>query len=124
MGLTAERCMIVDDHADVRELIRLILEFADPELDVVGEADSGREAVERVDACDPTVVILDEMMPGMTGLEAARRILERRPDQKFVLFSAYLDSGLRLRAAEAGIRVCLPKYDLDLLPEAIRIADG
>lgn len=116
------RCMIVDDHADMRALVRLILENANEGLGVGCEAASGAEALEYIDTCDPEIVILDEMMPGMSGIEVADRIREARPDQRIVLFSAFLSPRLRERAVAHGVAVCLPKEHFDLLPEAIRIA--
>lgn len=113
--------MIVDDHADMRALVRLIIENADEGLDVGCEAASGPEALEHIDICDPEIVILDEMMPGMCGIEVADKIRESRPDQRIILFSAFLSPRLRERAAAHGIPVCLPKEHYDLLPEAIRI---
>jgi len=115
--------MIVDDQSDMRALVRVILETADEGIVVGCEATNGLEALERLEACDPHVIIIDEAMPGMCGVDAAARIVERRPFQRFVLFSAYLTPELRARAAEeAGIRVCLAKEDFDLLPQAVRLA--
>lgn len=114
--------MIVDDHADMRALVRLVLETANEGICVGCEAASGAEALDRIDECDPAVVILDEMMPEMCGLEAAQHILQRRPEQRFVLFSAFITDDLRQRALDTGIRICLPKDHFDLLPEAVRIA--
>lgn len=117
------RCMIVDDQSDMRVLVRMVLETADHGIVVGCEAANGLEALEQIEACDPYVIIMDEAMPGMCGVDAAVRIKERRPHQSIVLFSAYVTPELRARAAdEAGIRVCLAKEDFDLLPQAIRLA--
>src|SRR5436190_13703234 len=97
------RTLIVDDHRDIRALIRLLIEEADGELSVGGEAASAMEALDQIDDVDPTVVLLDYMMPEVDGLEAAERILARRPRQAIVLCSAFIDDRLRERARAAGI---------------------
>ena len=114
--------LIVDDHADIRLLMRLILEQADEGLTVAGEAANGQEALDRVDDCDPLVVVLDEMMPDMTGVETATRLRARRPAQIMILCSAYLDDGVLARARDAGVRACVSKEDLHELPDVIHRA--
>jgi CheY-like chemotaxis protein len=112
--------LIVDDQEDVRLLVRMIIEASNLGLFVSGEAASGQEAVERLDEVDPAVVVVDEMMPGLSGIETAALILRRRPGQPIILCSAYLDNDLIERAAEAGIQVCLAKEQAAALPAAIR----
>lgn len=111
---------IVDDQADVRVLIRVTIDLANDGLVVVAEAASGEEALVQVDTADPTVIVLDEMMPGMNGIDVAKRILERRPGQVIVLCSAHLDDVLRSRAREAGVTTWLPKDRLEELPDLLR----
>ena len=101
--------LIVDDEPDLRLLLRLAIDMRNEGLRVTGEAASGREAIAQVDALDPTLVVLDQMMPEMDGLETAARILERRPGQLIVLYSAFLDEDLEERALAAGIVACKPK---------------
>lgn len=101
--------MIVDDEPDLRLLLRLAIDMRNEGLRVTGEAASGREAIAQVDAVDPTLVVLDQMMPDLDGLETAARILERRPDQLIVLYSAFLDEDLEERALAAGITACKSK---------------
>lgn len=116
--------LIVDDQDDVRLLVRMIIEAANQGLFVSGEAASGREAVDRLEETDPAVVVVDEMMPGLSGIETAALILRRRPGQPIILCTAYLDDDLIERATAAGIHVCLPKEQAAALPAAIRALVG
>ena len=101
------RLMVVEDTEHVRKMLLDILELHG--FEIAGEAESGKQAVERVQASDPDVVIVDYMMPEMDGLEVARRIRAQRPDQQMILYSAYVDDELERGAQEAGIAVCVPK---------------
>jgi DNA-binding NarL/FixJ family response regulator len=112
----AVRVMIVDDHKDVRFLIRAIIDDADEDVVVVGEADGVRAALESIDQLDPDVVVLDAVMPAVTGFEAAPMILARRPDQKILLCSALVDEEVRAKADDAGISECVSKDDMDAIP--------
>ncbi len=67
----------------------------------------------------PDVVILDNRMPELTGLEVAKQILSERPEQLIVLYSAFLDEDVRASARELGITCCVSKEDLDRLPALI-----
>jgi DNA-binding NarL/FixJ family response regulator len=73
------RILLVDDHAVIRQALRLLLE-SQPELEVVGDVENGREAVQAVEKLSPDVVPADVVMPGLNGLEATRRsAAPRRP---------------------------------------------
>jgi CheY-like chemotaxis protein len=112
--------LIVDDQEDIRILIRALIRGADDEFAVTGEAANGEEALAALDNADPEVIVLDQMMPGMTGLETARRILERRPGQRILLFSAYLSDEIREEAAAVGVTDCLAKDQVARIADALR----
>jgi CheY-like chemotaxis protein len=113
------RALIVDDEEDKRFLVRAVIEAANHGLAVAGEAGNGPDALERWRSDRPEVVVLDQRMPGMTGLEVAAQILAEHPGQPIILFSAYLDEEMT-RAAEAlGIEMCLAKSDYTQIPEAL-----
>jgi DNA-binding NarL/FixJ family response regulator len=119
------RALIVDDDSDMRFLVRMTIEVANHGLAVAGEAESGLEAIASVGQDRPEVVVLDNRMPGMTGLETARRILAEHPEQSIILFSAYLDPKTRAEADSVGVRMCMDKTDVDRLPEALwQLAPG
>lgn len=116
--------LIVDDELDMRMLVRIVIEMANHGLTIVGEASDGAEALQVWRELDgppvPDVVILDNRMPGLSGLEVAAQILEERPEQIIVLYSAFLDDDVRARAAGLGITRCVSKQDLDRLPALIQ----
>ena len=105
----AIRVMVVDDTPHVLRMLTSMLSIDG--FDVVSEASSGAEAIERVEEADPDVVVIDYKMPAMDGLTAARQLRARRPDQVVVLYTAYVDASLEREAAEAGVAVCLDKVE-------------
>ena len=111
--------LVVDDEPDMRVLVREIIDQANEGLRVVGEAATGLEALARWREMQPTVIVLDQRMPDMTGLEAAELMLAENPDQQIVMFSAYLDDATIERAYELGVRACLHKRDLARIPETL-----
>jgi DNA-binding NarL/FixJ family response regulator len=114
--------MVVDDQPDVRFLIRLLIDKANDGLVVVAEAGSGAEALDRAAESEPLVVVMDEMMPGMNGIEAAGELKRTNPSQVIILCTAYLDDDLIARAHEAGILHCISKEQVGDLPQFIRRA--
>ena len=114
------RVLIVDDHASVREALNLTLEF-EPDIDVVGEASDGSEAVQLAQQIQPDVILMDTRMPVMDGLEATRRIVACCPNARVIGLSMYpADSMVQtmLRAGAAGyVEKSAP---LELLLTAIR----
>lgn len=102
--------LVVDDNAGVRSLVRLGLEL-DDRFTAISEATNGREAIETVAADPPDVILLDQSMPVMTGLEALPLLRKAAPDARIVLYSAEADV-IDLRDA-AKADDCVPKT-LDL----------
>jgi YesN/AraC family two-component response regulator len=113
------RALIVDDEADIRLLLRAIIEDADHGLEVVAEAENGTNAIERCREVQPDIVVLDQRMPDVTGLQAAERILAERPDQPIILFSAYLDAEMMRAASALGVRACISKQNAADIPAAL-----
>jgi CheY-like chemotaxis protein len=103
------RVMVVDDTDHVRRMLTSMLSLDG--YDVVGDAASGPVALEAVEDADPDIVVIDYKMPGMDGLDTARGIRARRPDQVMILYTAYIDDALERAAADAGISLCIGKVD-------------
>jgi len=116
--------LLVDDEVDMRMLVRVIIDLANHGLTVVGEAADGEEAIDAWRSLNgdapPDIIVLDNRMPQMSGLEVARQILEEHPGQKIVLFSAFLDHQVRAEAEAVGIVGCVTKEEADRLPDLIR----
>ena len=106
--------MIVDDEEDMRVLLRTTIQIANRGLSVDGEAASGEEAVTIWRAEQPEIVVLDQRMPGASGLETAQRILAENPDQAIILFSAYLDEPTKEAAARLGVVPQEDTLDMEL----------
>jgi len=113
------RVLIVDDEEDMRALVRATIEIANEGLKVAAEAPDGDTAMSLVREKHPEVVVLDHRMPGVSGLDTAKRILAEHPDQAIVLFSSFLDRNVMMNAERLGVRVCLAKDDIRLLPDVI-----
>ena len=111
--------LIVDDQEDIRLLLRVLINAA-PELELTGEAATGEEALERIDELHPEVIVLDQMMPGMTGVEVARELSRRATRPWCVLCSAHLDDRVRSEADAAGIDRCISKFDVVEIPRIIQ----
>jgi NarL family two-component system response regulator LiaR len=95
------RVLVVDDHAVVREGLRTFLRLQEG-IEVVGEADDGSAAVAAAERLAPDVVLMDVVMPSMDGVEALRRIAERRPQVRVVMLTSYADERLAMEAVDAG----------------------
>jgi two-component system invasion response regulator UvrY len=95
------RVMLVDDHRLVRAGLKRVLSEV-PDIEVVGEAGTGEEALELAKKHPPDVVLMDVNMPGMGGLETTRRLVARMPQVKVVAVSMHLEEPYPSRMLEAG----------------------
>ena len=96
------RVLLADDHAILREGLRALLSLAD-DIDVVGEAADGQEAIDRVNVLQPDVVLMDVSMPGLGGLEATLQIRRQRPDTRILVLTQYEDPEYVRRFLQAGV---------------------
>jgi len=93
--------LLVDDHAVVREGYRRLLERGG-NIEVIGEADAADTALERFRELSPQVVVMDIALPGVSGVEAMRRMLAANPATRVLMFSMYEDAIFANRALQAG----------------------
>ena len=104
------RFLIVDDSQIVRNGLRTVLQ-SNPEWQVCGEAENGETGVAMLQELRPNVVILDFQMPGMNGLDTARKMSEVAPAVPIILFTQHASAELERRAKEVGIRSVVSKAD-------------
>ncbi len=118
------RVLLVDDHAVVRSgLSAFLLVFDD--LELVGEAGSGEEAVRLCEQLQPDVVLMDLVMPGMDGASATHKIRQRFPEIQVVALTSFKEQDLVQRVMQAGaIGYLLKNVSADELAEAIRAASA
>src|SRR3954462_712473 len=114
--------LLADDHTVVRQGLRALL-IAEEDIDIVGEADNGRQAIQMVKKLLPDVVVMDIAMPVLNGLEATRQITRAVPSAKVLILSSYSDDEYVQQLTEAGAAGYLVKQTAanDLL-KAIREA--
>lgn len=116
------RVVVVDDHAVVRSGIEYSLQSLD-DIDLVGSAASGSEALSLVEQIRPDVVLMDMMMPGMDGVAATRAIRERYPKIKVIALTSFQEGDLVQDALQSGaISYLLKDVGLEELADAIRAA--
>jgi DNA-binding NarL/FixJ family response regulator len=116
------RILIVDDHPVTRDGLRSALSGSD-EVEVVGEATTGEEAIEVVHQVEPDVVFMDVRMPGMGGIEATRQIRKSHPETKIILFTIDESRAAIADAIRAGVSGYLLKdVSVDELINAARLA--
>jgi two-component system response regulator NreC len=106
--MTPIKLMLVDDHEIVRAGLRMMLEV-EPDLEIVAEAESGEEALERVDECMPDVIVMDVSLPGMGGVETTRALRERYPDIPILALTIHEDERYFFQMLDAGAAGYLPK---------------
>jgi DNA-binding NarL/FixJ family response regulator len=102
------RVLLADDQRVVRDGLVLLLGLL-PQVEVVGSAADGEEAVERATALQPDVVLMDLRMPRCDGVEATRRLREQQPDIKVIVLTTYADDRSVIEALRAGARGYLTK---------------
>ncbi len=119
------RILLADDHTIMRAGLRLLLE-RQPDLEVVGETEDGRQAVAAVDSGKPDVVVMDIAMPNLNGIEATRQIADNHPGIAVVILSMHSDESYVLRALKAGARAYLLKdsAEADLIRAVRAVHEG
>jgi DNA-binding NarL/FixJ family response regulator len=102
------RVLVVDDHQAFRHALSSALEMVE-DIEVAGQAGGGLAACDEAEELDPDVVIMDLSMPDLSGIDAMKRMHERRPDLPVVILTAHADDGTEREAREAGASGFLPK---------------
>jgi DNA-binding NarL/FixJ family response regulator len=123
--LSKIRIIIADDHGIVRNGLRFLLERQD-DMEVVGEAADGREAVRVAEEFNPAVAVLDIAMPQLNGIDAGAQMIRRDPKIAVLILSMYADETFLIRALTAGIKGYLVKdtAELDLVRAVRAVAQG
>ncbi|HEU0074805.1 MAG TPA: response regulator transcription factor [Dehalococcoidia bacterium] len=116
------RILVVDDHSVVRQGLKMFLGL-DPELEIVGEAENGAEAVKMAAELSPDVVLMDMLMPVMDGIEATKAIRASMPDTEVIALTSVLEDAAVVGAIKAGaIGYLLKDTQSDELRRAIKAA--
>ena len=117
--------LLADDHAVVRQGFKMIL-AAQPDMEIVGEAGNGREAVELAGTLQPDVIVMDVAMPELNGIEATRRLADSSPRTRVLALSMHKDSVYVREILRAGARGYLLKDSIasDLLAAVRAVARG
>jgi DNA-binding NarL/FixJ family response regulator len=102
------RILLADDHTVMRSGLRLLLE-RQPDLEVIGEAADGRQAVDFAAEYHPQVIVMDIAMPHLNGVEATRQIVNHDPDTAVAILSMHSDESYVIRSLKAGARAYLLK---------------
>ena len=119
------RILLADDHRIVRQGLRRILE-ENSQMEVAGEANDGREAVQMALDKKPDVIIMDVAMPHLGGMEAIRQISKRLPSAKVLVLSMYSEESYVVQMLEAGAKGYLLKdsADTDLVEAVLAVSNG
>ncbi len=119
------RILLADDHAMVRQGFRMILS-SQADMEIVGEAGNGREAVEQAEKLQPDIVVMDVAMPELNGIEATRRLAASSPRTRVLALSMHKDSVYVREILRAGARGYLLKDSIgsDLLAAVRAVARG
>ena len=119
------RILIVDDHAVVRAGMRLLIE-SDPNIEIVGEGENGKEAIELATALQPQVIVMDVTMPQMDGVEATRQIKSRLPEISVLTLTIHEGPDYFFKMLQAGASGYVPKRAApnDLIRAIKIVAEG
>lgn len=119
------RILLADDHGIVRKGLRFLLE-RQPDMEVVGEAKDGREALRLAEELDPTIVIMDIAMPLLNGIDATAQIIKRNPKTGLIILSMHADETYLVRVLSAGAKGYLLKdvAELDLIRAVRAVSQG
>ncbi|HWZ31249.1 MAG TPA: response regulator transcription factor [Bryobacteraceae bacterium] len=119
------KILLADDHALVRQGFKMILS-AQPDMEIVGEAGNGREAVELAEKLQPDLIVMDVTMPELNGIEATRRVTTAAPRARVLALSMHKDAVYVREILRAGARGYLLKdsVDADLLAAVRSVAKG
>ncbi len=113
------RVLLVDDSAAARRIVRVLLED-NTGFEVCGEAENGREGIEKAQELRPDLIVMDLSMPVMNGMDATRAIRRIMPNVPILLLSGHSDLLTLNEARSVGISVVLSKTDMSMLVEAAR----
>lgn len=119
------KVLLADDHGIVRKGLRFILE-REGEVEVVGEASDGREALKLAEELNPDVVVMDVAMPNLNGIQAAAQLVKKNPKIGIIMLSMYSDEAYLVRALSAGAKGYLLKdsAETDLLRAVESVSQG
>ena len=119
------RILLADDHGVVRKGLRFLLE-SEPDLEVVGEAADGRQAVDMAAELHPDIVVMDIAMPRLNGIDATGQIVRQHPGAGVIMLSMYSDEEYLVRTLTAGAKGYLLKdsAETDLVRAVHSVSDG
>jgi len=119
------RILLADDHGVVRKGLRFLLE-SEPDLEVVGEAADGRQAVDMAEELRPDVVVMDIAMPWLNGIDATGQIVKQQPAVGVIMLSMHSDEEYLVRTLTAGAKGYLLKdsAETDLVQAVHSVSDG
>ena len=117
MAEDAVSVLVVDDQPPFRTAAKSVVRVT-PGFEVVGEAETGEDAIAQVEALHPDVVLMDINMPGITGIEATRRITQAHPEVKVILLSTYVAEDLPSDARTCGAKAYVNKEEFG--PQVLR----
>jgi DNA-binding NarL/FixJ family response regulator len=112
------RILIVDDSPMVRKRLAMLLQQHD-DWQVCGEAVNGFEAVRKAEQLDPDLIVMDFLMPGMNGLQAAREIGQKIPSIPILMFTMHMSNQLVQEAKNAGVKGAVAKTDVGGMIEGV-----